>query len=121
MRWLDGIIDLMDMGLGGRRELVMDREAWRAVGHGVTKSWTQLSDCNDSSFNLVSWRTLLDYSPPPFWLSSVLTLYFSLSLCWPMAAHVHPHGYVHETLTVRKACNLNLTGWSSTDHSWCPG
>ena len=44
MRWLDGITDLMDMNLGELRELVMDRETWRAVIHGVTKSWTRLSD-----------------------------------------------------------------------------
>ena len=69
MRWLDGITDSVDISLGGLRELVMDREVWRAVPHWVTKIWTWLSDWTELKWKCVSCSVVSD-SLQTLWMAN---------------------------------------------------
>ena len=81
MRWLDGITDSMDMGLDGLRELVMVREAWCAVVHGVAKSWTQLSDWTELNWSAYYMPGLVKFT---LGCDAPRTLHHGLSLNWEL-------------------------------------
>ena len=103
MRWLDGITNLMDMSLGELRELVMDREAWCAAVHGVTKSQTQLSD----------WTELRPHYLTAIKRAMKWPKIFQISVTLVMSA-LGIHSYWEECVYV---CCKGLGGWKGLGHS----
>ena len=101
MRWLDGIPDSMDMGLGKLLELVMDREAWRAAAHGVAKSWARLSDWTEQYSDL----TLLSHYFPVGHQHTVIVPFSKLSSLLSLSMYFPKSGsYPQNPMAVLPSC-----------------